>query len=215
MKTSLKSLLVALALTIAVTTYAVIGYSPYTQYSTTGTALGGSALTNYAIIGAYSANNGTPVVTYLNAIAASGSATVQVYSCTNQTTALAATTNTRTNYVQSTNGFSIGTVVVVRHSANDTYERLLCAAPPASTNIAFQSDPVTALASGDIIYQQTTGATIGVVTNIGGTLNSGWIVNLNGPGIVSGQRSRPLLLDMVSGAGTNAVIRAVNARFDP
>lgn len=210
-----KVLLATLFAVIAVTSYALIGYAPYSNYSTTGTALGGSALTNYAVIGAYSYNNGTPVVTYLNATAATNNSGIITYTCTNQTTATAASTNVRTNQVVSTNGFSSGTVVVVRHISNDTYEKLLCLAPLNPTNITFASDPVTPLASGDIIYQQSTNAYLTTVTNNGSTGNSAWTINLLGPGIVSGQRGKPLLLDFISGAGTNGVIRAVNARFEP
>ncbi len=208
----MKKLFTILGLAIVAITVYAVNISPYSQYATTGVNQDAAGLTNYAVIGAYSANNGTPVVTYLNAVASSAAATVQFYKCTNFTTAKSATTNTRTNTVQSTNGFSAGTVVVVRHVSNDTYERLVCLAPPASTNIAFASDPVSALAIGDFIYQEQTNGVIGVVTN---TAASAYIINLVGDGIFSGQKGYPLLLDMIGGAGTNAAIRAVNSTFAP
>jgi hypothetical protein len=137
---------------------------------------------------------------------------VQFYSCSNYTAATAATSNVRTNTVNSTNGFSIGKVVVVKHLSTDTYERLVLAAPQLTNQIVFASDPVRALAAGDLIYEQTAGGTIGVVTNAGA---NSFMINLSGNGIYSGQKGYPLLLDTVNVVGTNATIRAVNATFTP
>ncbi len=217
----MKKLILSL-ITVALVTVTAFSAIPfYSQFATTGSSFGGGSLTNCAIIGSNSqliqngGGNGTPVITYLNCQSASPNAVVQFYKCTNQTSATIATTNTRTNTVVSTNGFSAGTVVVVKHSLTDTYERLLCVAPPATTNIAFASDPVTALAVGDIIYQQTTTGTIPVVTNNAGLLNNAYFINIAADGIYSGQKGLPLLLEMVTGAGTNGSIKAVNAKFVP
>lgn len=196
--------------------YAAYAPSSYSQYAT----LGSGTLTNSAIIGSYSqlfqtgGGTGTPVITYLNCASASSAAVVQFYKCTNYVSSLGSP-NTRTNTVSSTNGFSAGTIVVVKHSINDTYERLLCVAPPASTNIAFASDPAQTIATGDLIYQQTANGTIPVVTNSAGLLNNAYHVSLVGPGIYSGQKGIPLLLEMITGAGTNGAIKAVNATFAP
>lgn len=206
-----KILAVALMLVATVTIAVLAAPVPYSAYATFGAAYGGGSLTNSAIIGAYSASAGAPVVTYLNVSAKNLDAGVKFYSCSNFTFTLAATTNVRTNYVGSTNGFSKDTIVVVRHKANDTYERLVCA-EPQNTNIVFASDPVTALAVGDLIYQQTPGGTIACNTNVAVGIAE---INLIGDGIYSGQPGYPLLIDCITAAGTNGTIKAVNAKFVP
>jgi hypothetical protein len=201
-----------MALLVAVPAARAI-FKQYNAYSTVGVALGGSALTNYAIIGCNTLNGGAPVVTYLDAQAAGTAAFVQFYDCTNLTTATAATTNTRTNQVQSTNGFSATTVVVVRHKATDTYERLICAAPVTSNQIAFVSDPVTALAIGDVIYAQYATGKIPInTTNAGGTLS---VAKIAGRAVYTGKPGFPLLADVVSATGTNGVINAMTAVIEP
>lgn len=206
-----KMLAVALMFVAAITVAVFAAPVAYNVYATFGAAYGGGALTNSAIIGAFTKNGGAPVVTYLNVTAAHADATAKFYKCTNFTYALAATTNVRTNYVGSTNGFSKDTIVVVRHLSNDTYERLVCA-EPQNTNIVFASDPITALAVGDLIYQQTSAGTIQCATNAGLATAS---IELLGDGIYSGQPGYPLLIDCITAAGTNGTIKAVNAYFAP
>lgn len=206
-----KILLTILCLLLVVVTARAIPPASYNVYATTGAFFGGGSLSNSAIIGAFTKNGGAPVLTFLNASALHASATVQFYSCTNFTDAKEATTNVRTNYVGSTNGFSVNTVVVVRHLATDTYERLVMA-PPNTTNIVFASDPATPLAVGDLIYQQTAGGTIQVATN---NVANNFTINLLGDGIYSGTPGRPLLIDCITAVGTNGQIKAVSAKFVP
>jgi hypothetical protein len=217
--------MVELLLTVAVIALVVALFSPpvvraqpsigakYQAYSTVGVALGGSALTNYAIIGANTVSGGAPVVTFLDAQAVGTAAFVQFYDCTNVAKATAATTNTRTNAVNTTNGFTTGTVVVVRHMTNDTYERLLCTASPAAGQIAFVSDPVTALRAGDLIYQQTATGKIPInTTNAGSTIS---VTRITGRCIYAGKPGVPLLADVVTATGTNGVINAMSAVIEP
>jgi hypothetical protein len=162
--------------------------------------------TNYAIIGANSVNSGQPCVTFLDAQAAATSGVV-VYGCTNTCLATVATTNVRTNSVNTTNGFPVGTIVVVRHKGNERYERLLIKTLVSSNQIAFNTDPLQALAIGDVIYAQYAKSVIPVnVTNVP-TLS--YAAKLTGTCIATGPPGYPLLLDC-----TNGTINTVSARFE-
>ncbi len=199
-----KSIILALTLLFGVS--AVNAQVSYTQFATVGTALG--ATSSWAVVG----NNvdipggGTAIVTYLNATAAgadTNAAYIQFYDCTNKTIATAATVNTRTNTVQSTNGLAAGDIVVIKHVATDTYERIILTTTITTNRIVFAADPVSPLAAGDIIYEQRARGKIPFVNTT--------TLNLSGDGIYSGQKNHPLFLEAV---GTvTPVLNAVNAKF--
>jgi hypothetical protein len=80
-----------------------------------------------------------------------------------------------------------------------------------STNlpIAFNTTPLQTVNPNDQLFQETTGASIPLPS-------ANTTTSITGPGILSGQRRKPLLLTIQSGssAGTNS-IPAVNATFVP
>lgn len=180
----------------------------YRAFATGGVTIG--ITTNYAIIGRNTPTPLTPVVTFISATALSGSATLRLYTSSTNTQVTAGLLNSQTNTVSSTNGFSAGTVVVVQHTVNDFYERLVCAPPQLTNQIVFATAPLQAPAVGDKIFLQNLEATLPFYTN-NAAANFG--VNLSGSGIYSGQPSQPLLVDTIFGAGTNATINAISALF--
>lgn len=183
----------------------------FSVYSSPGTAL--NAGTNYTIIPPDSKTGGEPLVTYLNAncLFASGTATLTAYVSTNQTTANY-TNSTTTVYVASTNGFSAGSYVVIQHVVAGALPRFRNEAAQissvAATNIVLATAPTSTVVPGDIVNVEQSWATIPFASSATAT-------SINGPGILSGQRSEPFLLILAgSAAGTNT-INAACATYQP
>lgn len=236
MKQNIKKIVLIGALSLlAISVWAAIGF---TRISVGGQTFNGSTKTNYAIIPVDSSvAYGTPNITYLNATsdtnAGAVAGIVQFYKTTNFTTSVPAAgfTNTTTVfYVNSTNLFVSGDILVIEHisatnnpDVPNTYEmgvlggfgaRVLTnvitsgGATGTYTNYAYtMTNAVTgtnAIAVGDNIYQMSTVQAgtipVGVATK-----------ELNGSGIFSGQMSKPLLITIIG--GTNATINAVSANF--
>ena len=205
----LKSL-VCLAVISVVTACAAqdIGYS---TFSTSGIAINPG--TNYAIIPANSRSGREPQVTYLNVNGFSVNAiNVTSYVSTNRTVATAASFGT-TNYVASTNGFTVGNWVVITHLQQlprFRNEAALISAVQATNQVVLATASTTAIAAGDRISYQTANGTLPIVqsaTTAREVSNAG--------GIISGQREEPLLITVISaGAGTNT-INVANSVFAP
>lgn len=191
---------------------------PYLDYSTASVT---SGLTNSAIIPAWgAAPNGispAPRLTFINVTGNSTFASLQFYTCTNYVKlstnggvglgTFSASSNT---IAGSTNGFNLDRVVVLRHSANETYERLLLKPPQNTNQIVFATAPAVTPIEGDYLYQMTAGATIPV--NSTNTSNGGASLTISG-GFYTGQSKIPCLVDIIAGSGTNATINALTATF--
>lgn len=215
MKT-LKNILITAALLLAAFIPAKAAPFPasipgYSEFATGGTAIG--ATNSYGVISMESLNNKqAPVITFISCKfsgADTNAAKVQFYNCTNFTqintnvSPLPGLLNGATNTVDSTNGFGIGTVVVLRHKASDTYERLVCNAPQNTNQVVFNTIPLVAPVSGDTIWSQIP---TGLIPAQGGTN-----FVMSGSGIYSGQPACPMLVDVI---GTvTPVLNAVNAIF--
>lgn len=210
------------------------GITGYTQYSTGGAKYNNTSSTNYAVITTESKTGGEPIVTYLNATSDLSSSVVQFYISTNKCTSVFAPgfTNTTTiYYVNSTNLFVPGDLVVIEHmNATNTYNI------PSSYEMGFLSTFGAAVATnvvnsggatgsytnyvytmtnavaavspiqiGDNIYQMTKGGNIPV----GATT----ITPSSAGGLYSGRRGSPLLMVLT---GTSAcTINAASAQFAP
>lgn len=193
---------------IAVCASVYAGSPSYSAYS----ASGSGTLTNSAIIGANALlGNSIPIVTTLDASGAVGGWSAQLYKCTNLTVFLNTNVSANTYPVSNTNGLA-GSVIVVRHVSNDTYERALVSSIGDSTNVVLTAAVSQAIMPNDILYQMTPAGSIASVTNSGaGTFG----VRLIGDAIVAGQPGKPLLVDVISGAGTNAVVNLLTAKLSP
>lgn len=233
-KTFKKAVIAGILSVFAVGAFAAIGFM---RISVGGQTFNASAKTNYAIIPVDSSIVGAPNITYINATSDTNAGAVagiiQFYKTTNATTSVAASgfTNTTTVfYVNSTNLFVSGDILVIEHiSATNSpdvanvYEmgvlggfgaRVLTnvitsgGATGTYTNYVYtMTNAVTgtnAIAVGDNIYQMSTvqagSIPVGVATK-----------ELNGSSIYSGQVSRPLLITIIG--GTNATINAVSASY--
>jgi len=186
----------------------------FSGYATPGTAL--NTGTNYAIIAPDSSNGGEPLVTYLNLSAPVGAATLTAYVSTNQTTEAAGQTNsTVTLVVVSTNGFTAGQYVVIQHLqiASARFRNECCQISSVNangTNLVMVTAPVSPVLPGDIVNSETSWASIPVAT-------SSTAREINGPGIMTGQRNEPFLLVIqptVAATGTNT-INCANATYLP
>jgi hypothetical protein len=120
-----------------------------------GTTNGATTL-SWAIVPARSANNGAPAVAYISATSDKAASKVQFYKVTAQTTARYATNSTVTLYVTATNGFASGDAIIIRHMADDSYEKRTLTGNSAATNLVTTAAPLGAVVPGDMIYRVTT-----------------------------------------------------------
>jgi hypothetical protein len=209
MKNLINKTFVALAVmaSVVVASAQDVGFS---VFSASGTAI--NAGTNYAVIPAKSKNGGEAAVTYLNVNGLSANAiTLTSYASTNQTVAVSASSST-TNVVNSTNGFVVGNWVVIQHTALPARfqcEAAIISSMDLTNHIVLVTTPVNAVAAGDIINAEVPWQTIPIASSA----TAREISNANG--IISGQRTEPLLLTIISaGAGTNT-INAATVTFIP
>lgn len=175
---------------------------PYSAVSV-GTTNGASTL-SWVIAPCYSANGGVPIVTYLNATSDKASSVVQFYKVTAST--VANNTNTTTSVpVVTTNGFDTGLSVIVRHVANDVYEKLAITQSTGGTNLTLTAGPAGSIAIGDIIYSiSKTGVSKIPVGNA--------TVALTG-NIYAGQRNAPIYAEVDS--TTSGTLNAMAVQFVP
>ena len=185
---------------IAILTLAVVMTAGITANAQNAFADSGSGTTNFAVI---PQGAGTPVVTYLNATGTNAANTVKFYYSTLKTSATAVNTTTSCP-VARTNGFAAGDVVVLQHQGLDghvAFERLNISSLGSPSKLVFAVAPATAVAAGDVFWQQT----------VAGTIPTGnATISLVGDGIVSGSPSVPLLLDC---SAVGVTINAVNATY--
>jgi hypothetical protein len=173
----------------------------YSVYSTGNTLVSDSLST--ATIGMRSSNGGTPLLTYLNATGDTSTSCVTFYACKNKV--MVNYTNTATSIpVDATNGFSSGDVILIQHIVGDKYEERKLAAFTGQTNLTTTLDPTLEVTPGDVIYRVVPTATIPVGSNS---------ISISGPGIFSGQRGLPLLMDITGSAAV--YINAACATMTP
>jgi len=155
---------------------------------------------SYAVISSRSANGGAPVVTFINAGSDAATGKITTYRVTAALNVLY-TNSTTTLFVENTNNsaanWQVGSIVI-RHKADDSYEKRTLAANTGATNLVVSVAPMGTTVPGDMVYCVTAGPTIfiGAITN-----NIG---NGSGP-IVVGQKGLPLLIEAsgTSGATVN------------
>lgn len=157
-----------------------------------GTTNAGTAL-SYVIVSPRTTLEGAaPRVQYLNAASDKAGSAVQFYRVTSQITATY-TNSTTTLPVNTTNtgvNWRSGTVIV-RHLADDSYEKRTLTNNTGSTNVVVTAAPLGTVLPGDILYY--------AVTSGAGTINWGASTNSLGPtagGIYIGQKAKPLLLEI-------------------
>jgi len=124
----INKLLLAIGLAFLVSTTSHAQTFGMNAYGTGGTSTGGGGGTNYAIIpGEWFFNGGSPGITYINLSSFGISNTLSVFAPTNKTVIVGTNASIGssgalvlagvggTNYVLNTNGFGVGTFVVVQH----------------------------------------------------------------------------------------------------
>ena len=239
----MKNIIISIMALMLLTASAFAGQG-YTQFSTGGNKFLTSAATNYVVITDDSKNGGDPVVTYVNATSDLTSAVLQWYNTTNAVTcSLGGTTNptSTTFYVNSTNGFVAGDLLVIEHlyltnsPAKQRFYEVNSLASTAlgtivATNIVYSGGTTgtttnytytmtLAVASavtnfpGDNVYQlnKTGVGFLPVYTN---AAQGNFGINLySAGGIYSGNRGKPLV-GILNGTSA-ATINSVSAVFVP
>ena len=131
-----------------------------TTFSGSGVYSTGAA-SNYIVS---ARGSGAPVITYLNCTGGNADNVATFYSVSGLT--VATSTNTTVVIpVNGTNNFASGTVIVIRHLANDTYERRVLTTMTTATEMTTTVAPTTAVAAGDIIYAMTSAGTLPIGTS--------------------------------------------------
>jgi len=205
-----KLIVIGLALVAGITSQAQNNlFGGVSGFATGGTAI--NAGTNWAVLPGYSGANGsTPLVTFLSVRGLSPSPiTVTGYWITNSTFATATNTTT-TNFVNSTNGFVAGGWVVINHTTLPTMiesEARLISAVQNTNQVVFNTAATYPVVPGDQIFVENAGATISIASSASAS------TVFNGPGILTGQASSPLLLVMSSTVASTNTIDAVNCTF--
>lgn len=162
---------------------------------------------SWAIIPARSANGGAPAVNFIAAGSDLAGAVVSFYKVTAQTVARYSTNVTVTLSVDRTNGFASGTVIIIQHLANDSYEKKILTTMTASTNLITTVAPAGTVSPGDIIYAVSTSSAPSIAW--GATTNT---ISAAAP-IVVGQRGKPLLVEINSTSAGQ--LRAVGGTYLP
>ncbi len=182
----------------------------YKTYSAGSTNAGTLA---YAVIGANSDNAGAPVVTAIDATSDKAGSLVQFYKVLAEEIA-SFTNSTVTLPVVNTNAFANSGTVLIRHLYTDTYEKRALTTSTGSTNLVLTVAPLEAVAPGDIIYKVVSAGSgaLSLKTNSFTVANSGMSCQMTGSAIYSGQKGKPLLLEV--DATTTGTINGVTARFE-
>ena len=213
-----KLFLIGLALCVGVITSKAQGFY---SFATPGTAIGTG--TNYVIIpgesGAQVNNSQSrattfePIVTYYSArcLDNASSGTLASYISTNSSSCLS--NSTTTIYVNSTNGFLAAAWYVIHHTANEARfadEAVFVTTLQNTNQLVANTTPLYTVAAGDNIYQETLSAATILTSQAASSTQVG-------PGIFTGQKSKPFLLLLTptgGGAGTNT-IDGCNATIAP
>lgn len=157
-----------------------------------GTTNGGGTA-SWVIVPARSANNGAPAVTMLSATSDLAGSKVQ-FSKVTATALVTGTNSTVTLQVNRTNGFASGTIIVIQHIVDNTYEKRTLTTMTTSTNLVCTAAPLGATTPGDIVYAMSS-------TGVGAVAVGSATVNLNGSYVYVGQKGKPILADLT---GTSA-----------
>jgi hypothetical protein len=186
-----KTLISALGMTfLAFTGLAQVPGSPYNvQNQKAFFSLGNAGSTIASVIASANAyNGGAPCVTAYSFSSDLSSARAIFYKCVTNTTANYANTTVSVP-VRSTNDFVSGDIIVIRHTADDSYERRILTTFTSGTNLTLTVAPTTAVAIGDTIYRCST-------NNAGSLLISNLTVTAQSTGLYHGQPGCPLLIDL-------------------
>ena len=159
---------------------------------------------SYAIVSPRAPLPGSaPRITYINAGSAAGASFLTFYKVLNQTTVLYTNTTTTipVNTTNTGDNWQSGTIII-RHHADDTYEKRTLAANTGATNVVVTAAPLGTVLPGDILYY--------AVTPGAGRIFWGPFTNsLSNPGgIYIGQRDKPLLME-INGTGADASVNLV------
>lgn len=166
---------------------------------------GGSVGTtnSYFVIGAKSVYGGAPLVTYVDATSDLTTSVIQCYRV-GYVMRATVTNSTTTVYVDAVpSGATNAGIIVIRHLADDSYERLAVTSTSSSTNLTTTVAPATTTVPGDFVYYMHTNGKIPV-----GNTNKA----VSGVGIFAGQKDLPLLIEV---NGTSAcTLNAVRAHYE-
>ncbi len=177
-----------------------------------GFAVGGtnSGTLAWAIVSPRGTQAGTaPKVTYLNCTSDKSTSKVQFYKVDAEA-AVTYTNSTTTLYVNTTNGtpginWQSGTIII-RHLADDSYEKRTLTANTGSTNIIVTVAPLGTVLPGDHVYHATTTGA--------GTIPVGSATLTLGPsmgGVYIGQKDKPLLVEI--DATTTGTMNLVSGEY--
>lgn len=194
-----------------------------TGFSAAGTAI--SSNLSYTVVSAKgnAAGRGQPRIDYINATGDTAASKLTFYTVEAPVKITAA--GVATNYVAATSAlasFLTNNIVVLRHVASDTYQRLTVNTNTGS-RITFQQNLSAAVVAGDLLYRATAGGTLAVapVLSYYATTNElVVVVNYNreyAPAnpLFHGSEGRPLLVE-VNGVGTNTVaLNLVSGTYQP
>lgn len=190
----------ALALALPAFGSQVENANGYTTFSGTGTAQG---TTNaFYVAGNYTINPATAVLKYANVTSDTG--VLQFYVLTNMTTVVNPTNSGTTNFtVVSTNNFSTGQVLVIKHIASDTYE-FQPLWQMTTTNLTTKYAPILQCAAGDQVWiAGLTGSISAVGTNL--------VLSQAGDWLYSGQYKLPMAISVTGTA--KVAINAVSGNY--
>lgn len=200
----MKNILTILAAVMAaLVSIAAQAASPDSQPGFAASTTNGATTLSYAIISANSVNAGAPEVSFINAGSDLATGNLQFYGVVAQTQATGAGSTTRLDVTGTNQGvnWQAGTCII-RHMADDSYEKRTLAANTGSTNIVVSVAPLGTMVSGDIIYYCKTNATI----------KWGASTNSLGPGrIYVGQNGKPLLVDIT--ATTAGTVNCISGTY--
>jgi len=157
---------------------------------------------SFYVAGNYTLSNSTPILRYANVTSDTG--VLQFYSLTNMTSIVNPTNSGTTNLiVVSTNNYSAGQVVVIKHIATDTYECLPLQTVANTNQLTLGNAPLSQCATGDQIW--VAGAT-GSISAVGTNLT----ITQSGEFLYAGQYKTPLLITVTGTAkvGLNCVAGA-------
>ncbi len=185
------------------------GLPPAVNFFGVGTTNGASTL-SWAIVGNRSQNAGAPVVTTLSVGQDASSAYVRFYKVDAGPLSTILATNTSARiYVQDTNNSAANWqagAVIIRHVADDSYEKRLCTANDGSTNLILTVATLGAMKVGDLVYH--------CISNSQPTMSFEIKTNTYGMGgpMFVGQAGLPLLVEIF---GTAASVNAVGGYYAP
>lgn len=140
--------------------------SGYNAFAGSGTDQG--TTNSYYVAGNFTLNPGTPVLRYINVASDLAPSKVTFYTLTNMTTIVNPTNTGLTNFVvASTNGYASNNIIVIKHLASDTYERLPVWFVGLTNQITVKYPPLGTCAQNDPIWMANAAGVIpiGVASN--------------------------------------------------